>query len=155
MSMRARSGALIVTALWLIASPLRAGAATPIVEEALRGRLRHVEAAFRQGDARALRECLSESAKVRVDLPDLTQGQGLYGAGQLQVIFSRVFEQRRTRSMAFPVEDVRVPAPGTAFARGVWVHVGARDADSHSEVLMFTLHAEGTDWRVIEMRSAQ
>jgi hypothetical protein len=121
----------------------------------LSSRLRRVEAAFRQGDAVALRGCFSDKAKVRVELGDLNEGRGLYGAGQLQVIFARIFEQRRTRSMGFPRADVKVPAPGTAFARGLWVHLGTRNADERTDALMLTLHSEQGDWRIIEMRSAR
>jgi hypothetical protein len=130
-------------------------ASADVADEALRSRLRRIEGAFRQGDAVVLRGCFSDRAKVRVDLPDLTESQGLYGSGQLQVIFARIFEQRRTRSMSFPRSDVKVPAAGTAFARAVWVHLGARNGDERTDSLMLTLHAEEGDWRIIEMRSAR
>ena len=122
-------------------------------EEALRGRLRRIEAAFRQGDAAALGGCFSGRAKVRVEFAEIPRG--LYGAGQLQVIFARLFERRRTRAMSFPWADVRIPSPETAFARASWDHVGARNEDERSDTLMLTLHAEEGDWRIIEMRSAR
>jgi len=153
-AMRASLRAPLLAMAWLAVSPaLPAGGAS--ADEALRNRLRRVEAAFRQGDALALRGCFSDKAKVRVELGDLSEGQGLYGAGQLQVIFGRIFEKRRTRSMSFPRADVKVPAVGTAFARGVWVHLGSRSADERTDSLMLTLHADDGDWRIIEMRSAR
>jgi len=153
MAMRARRCAYLVVIAWLAASPVSAAAAD--TDEGLRARLRRVEAAFRQGDAAALRGCFSDRAKVRVELSDLTEGRGLYGAGQLQVIFARIFEQRHTRSMSFPQADIRIPAAGTAFARALWVHAGARDGDERTDTLMLTLQAERGDWRIIEMRSAR
>lgn len=152
-AMRARSHARLVVLAWLAASPVLG--LEDVADAGLRSRLRRVDAAFRQGDAATLRGCFSDKAKVRVELPGLTEGQGLYGAGQLQVIFARVFEQRRTSSMAFPRADVQIPAPGTAFARAVWVHVGTRNADVRTDSLMITLHSEGGDWRIIEMRAAR
>ena len=153
MAMRARRRAHLVVIAWLAACPAFSAGAD--IDEGLRSRLRRVEAAFRQGDAAALRGCFSERAKVRVELADLTEGRGLYGAGQLQVIFARIFEQRHTRSMSFPQADTRIPAPGTAFARAIWVHAGARDGDERTDALMLTLQAERGDWRIIEMRSAR
>jgi hypothetical protein len=153
--MRARRRTTLVVIAWLAALSPAVLAARDAAEDALKSRLRRIEAAFRQGDAMALRSCFSEKAKVRVELRDLSEGQGLYGAGQLQVIFSRIFEGRRTRSMAFPRGDVKVPAPGTAFARGVWVHLGSRSADERTDTLMLTLHSEEGDWRIVEMRSAR
>jgi hypothetical protein len=152
-SMRAMSRAALVVMAWLAASPVWCFG--DLVDASLQSRLRRVDEAFRQGDAANLRGCFSDKAKVRVELPELTEGQGLYGAGQLQVIFARIFEQRRTRSMSFPHADVQVPAAGTAFARGIWVHVGSRNADVRTDSLMLTLHAEGGDWRIIEMRAAR
>jgi hypothetical protein len=154
MAMRARSRAHLVAVAWLAASPALS-AWSDATDESLRSRLRRVEAAFRQGDAVAVRGCFSDRAKVRVELLALTEGQGLYSAGQLQVIFTRIFEQRRTRSMSFPRGDVRIPAAGTAFARAIWVHAGTRDGDERTDALMLTLHVEGADWRIIEMRSAR
>lgn len=154
MPMRTRLRACLLAMAWLAAfsaSPAVGDAAG----DALQGRLRRVEAAFRQGDAVVLRACFSDRAKVRVELPDVTEGQGLYGSGQLQVIFARVFEQRRTRSLSFPRSEIKVSAPGTAFARAVWVHVGTRSAEERTDSLMLTLHAEEGDWRIIEMRSAR
>ena len=154
MAMRASGRAHLVVIAWLAASPA-SWAARDAADEGLRSRLRRIEAAFRQGDAAGLRSCFSERAKVRVELKDLTEGGGLYGAGQLQVIFARIFEQRRTRSMRFPRDDVRVPAAGTAFARALWVHAGSRDGGERTDALMLTLQAEQGDWRIIEMRSAR
>jgi hypothetical protein len=152
--MRKSFRALLVASAWLAASTAHA-AASDLDDEALRSRLRRVEAAFRQGDAGALRGCFSDKAKVRVELGDLTEGEGLYGAGQLQVIFSRIFEQRRTVSLSFPRSDVKVPGAGTAFARAVWLHRGARSGDERTDSLLLTLHANEGDWRIIEMRSAR
>jgi len=152
-AMRARSHARLVVLACLAAAPI--SGLDDVVDAGLKSRLRRVEAAFRQGDAATLRGCFSDKAKVRVELPELTEGQGLYGAGQLQVIFARIFEQRRTRSMTFPRADLQVPAAGTAFARGVWVHVGTRNADVRTDSLMLTLHSEDGDWRIIEMRAAR
>lgn len=152
-AMLAGSRAGLVVMAWLATSPLFG--LGDAADADLKSRLRRVEAAFRQGDAATLRACFSDKAKVRVELPELTEGQGLYGAGQLQVIFARIFEQRRTRSMSFPPADVQVPAAGTAFARGVWAHVGTRNADVRTDSLMLTLHSEGADWRIIEMRAAR
>lgn len=154
MAMQARRCAHLVLVACLAASPASAAAAAE-GDEGLRSRLRRVEAAFRQGDAAALRGCFSERAKVRVELSELAEGRGLYGAGQLQVIFARIFEQRHTRRMSFPPADVRVPAPGTAFARALWVHAGVRDGDERTDSLMLTLQAERSDWRIIEMRAAR
>jgi hypothetical protein len=152
--MRKSLRALSFVMAWLAASP-GSPAVSDAGDEALRGRLRRVEAAFRQGDAVALRGSFTDKAKVRVELGDLTEGEGLYGAGQLQVIFGRIFEQRRTASMSFPTSDVKVPGAGTAFARAVWLHRGARSGDERTDSLLLTLHADAGDWRIIEMRSAR
>jgi hypothetical protein len=153
MSMWVTGVARLAVLAWLAACTL--GVASDVVDEALQGRLRRIQAAFRQGDAVGLRGCFSDRAKVRVELGQLTEGRGVYGAGQLQVIFGRIFERRRTQAMSFPRADLQVPAAGTAFAKAIWVHSGVRGSEERSDALMLTLHAEDGDWRIIEMRLAR
>jgi hypothetical protein len=107
-------------------------------DRALSSRLRRIETAFRDGDAGSLRASFASGARLRVELPDLTEGQGSYGAGQLQVIFGRIFDQFRTQEFAFAADDVRVSQPGTAFARGRWVR-----------------RSRPRDWRILEIRASR
>lgn len=122
-------------------------------DDALAARLHSIEGAFRQGDAAALRASFSAAGKVRVELHDLPQGEGSYAAGQLQVIFGRLFEESPTRSFEFARDEVRL-AQGTAFARGRWVRRQAR-SEENVETLTFTLRDESGDWRILEIRSSR
>jgi hypothetical protein len=116
--------------------------------------LRRIESAFREGDAGSLRLSFSSGGRVRVELRDLAEGQGAYGAGQLQAIFNRIFEQVRTEDFAFGKEDVRVATPGTAFARGRWVRRAPARGPETVDMLTFTLREESGDWRILEIRSS-
>jgi hypothetical protein len=128
------------------AQPLPAG---------LQARLQRIEAAFREGDASALRGSFAASGKMRVDLKDLTEGQEAYGASQLQVIFGQIFDSFQTRDFSFAPEEVSVPSPGTAFARGRWKRSGRRERVELVETLTFTLRDDGSDWRILEIRSSR
>ena len=154
----------MVMRAWLtIAVTLAASAAapqaTPAVEDdrldpSLSSRLRRIEAAFRESDANALRPSLPVAGKVRVDLPDLREGQGSYGPGQLRVVLARIFQESPTREFTFGKDGVTA-APGTAFARGRWVRrTGPRGQESAS-TLTFTLREESGDWRISEIRSSR
>lgn len=148
----APAGALVL--LFLVASTRVLGGAQ---EEppALGSRLQRIEEAFRRGDAGALRDSCPSNGKVRVDLKGLTGGPASYGAGQLQVVFDRIFDDHRTREFAFRKDDVSMSSPRTAFARGRWVrnrHPGAQETVEH---LTFTLREEGGDWRIHEIRSSR
>ncbi|HSB60403.1 MAG TPA: hypothetical protein VLI67_01705 [Vicinamibacteria bacterium] len=123
--------------------------------DALDARLRLVERAFREGDAAALRPCFAGSSKVRVQLVDISEGEGWYASGQLQVLFARVFEEYATHELAFRDEDVAEPTPGTAFARGVWMRGGRRGGPDITETLVLTLREEKGDWKILEMRTSR
>jgi hypothetical protein len=126
----------------------------PLPDPALSSRLRHIESAFREGDAGSLRLSFSSGGRVRVELRDLPEGQGAYGPGQLQAIFNRIFEQVRTEDFAFGKDDVRVAIPGTAFARGRWVRRAPTRGPETVDMLTFTLREESGDWRILEIRSS-
>ena len=133
-------------------APWVAGA--PSLDPELSSRLRRVESAFRSGSAPKLREVLA-GGKVRVDLRELTGGAGSYGAGQLEVIFARIFDENRTREFAFRDQDVTVSGPGTAFAPARWVRRPRADGTEATDTLTFTLREEGGDWRIDEIRSSR
>lgn len=152
----------MVMRAWLsmlaLAAPLLTAARPAIPDDqepGLSSRLRHIEAAFREGDASSLRSSCTSTGKVRVDLRDLPEGQGSYGSGQLQAIFSHIFEESRTREFAFGRDDVTVPAPGTAFARGRWVRRNPPRGQETVDTLTFTLRQESGDWRILEIRSSR
>ena len=125
------------------------------LDPSLSTRLSRIESAFRQCDANALRLSFPASGKVRVDLDDLTDGQGSYGPGQLQVIFGQIFEDYPTREFVFEREEVRVSQPGTAFARGRWIRRHLNGGHESADNLTFTLRQEGGDWRIQEIRSTR
>ncbi len=140
-----------VSVLVLCAAAAGAGSLDP----ALSTRLRRIETAFRGGDAASLRPIFAASGKVRVDLKDVMEGPGSYGASQLEVIFDRIFDENRTREFAFRDGDVTVSAPGTAFARGRWVRKGRPAGTDATDTLTFTLRQESGDWRIHEIRSSR
>ncbi len=145
---------LVVLVSLLLTAPARGHALESEVDPNLARRLKRIEAAFREGDAGSLRSSFSSAAKVHVDLRDLSEGQGSYGSGQLQVIFDRIFEHSPTEDFAFGADDVRILTPGTASARGRWVRrLHARN--SSVDVLTFTLRQESGDWRILEIRSSR
>ncbi len=154
--MRMRVLPTVLIALLAHAAGAWSGATAPRpAPPALISRLQRIESAFRQGDATALRLSFSATGKLWVDLKDLTEGQELYGAGQLQVIFGQIFEEFRTRDFSFPREEVRVSSPGAAFARGRWVRASRRERLELAETLTFTLREDGSDWRILEIRSSR
>ena len=121
----------------------------------LSSRLQRIESAFRGGDAGALRPCFASSGKVRVDLKDLTEGPASYGPGQLQVVFEQIFDGNRTREFAFRKQDVTVPSPGTAFAKGRWVRRARTGGQETVDTLTFTLREENRDWRIHEILTSR
>jgi hypothetical protein len=123
-------------------------------DQALESRLHSIESAFRDGKASALAGSFSKDGKVRVEISDLPQGEGSYAAGQLQVIFDRIFEEFRTREFAFTRDDVRISRDGTAFARSRWVRRRPR-GDETVDTLTFTLRDESGDWRILEIRASR
>jgi hypothetical protein len=125
------------------------------VDSRLTFRLQHIESAFRGGDAGALRPSFASTGKVRVDLKDLTEGPVSYGPGQLQVIFGQIFEGHRTREFAFRKQDVTVPSPGTAFAKGRWVRRARTGGQETADTLTFTLREENRDWRIYEILTSR
>jgi ketosteroid isomerase-like protein len=133
----------LAVVLW---GPAAIGAAEP-VEPSLWSRLQRIEAAFRAGDAQALRPLLPAEAKVRVDLPGLTDGPRSYGPSQLEVVFQQIFADREDFELAFRRDDVKVPAEGTAFARARW----ARPGESEAAYVTFTLRADNGGWRIHEI----
>ena len=142
----------------LVAAVLVAALAEPAPagpDAALQSRLRRIESAFRDGNASALRQSFSESGKVRVDLKDLTDEPASYGAGQLQVVFARIFEENETRAFAFPKDDVTLSAAGTAFARARWSRRSGSSGQDSVDNLTFTLRQESADWRINEIRSSR
>ena len=136
---------LIVTGLLAVARPEVRGDSAPKqdLSPSLASRLSRIESAFRQSDANALRLSFPASGKVRVDLDDLTDGQGSYGPGQLQVIFGQIFEDYPTREFVFERDEIRVSAPGTAFARSRWTRRHAVGGHESADTLTFTLRQEG------------
>jgi hypothetical protein len=125
------------------------------VDPRLTSRLQHIESAFRGGDAGALRPSFASTGKVRVDLKDLTDGPASYGPGQLQVIFGQIFDGHRTREFAFRKQDVTVPSPGTAFAKGRWVRRARTGGQETADTLTFTLREENRDWRIYEILTSR
>lgn len=121
----------------------------------LTSRLQNIESAFRNGDASALRPCFVSSGKVRVDLKALTGGPASYGPGQLQVVFEQIFDDQRTREFAFRKQDVTVPSPGTAFAKGRWVRRARAGGPETVDTLTFTLREEKQDWRIHEILTSR
>jgi ketosteroid isomerase-like protein len=132
------------------AEPSRApGAATQ--EDALWSRLRRIENAFRAGDAAALRGSFPATAKLRVDLPGVPGCPASYGPGQLQVVFTQLFEAAPTRGFSFAAEDVTRPSAGTAFARGRWRRGPSDGEAERAHTLTFTLREEDGGWRIHEI----
>ncbi len=123
--------------------------------EAVWSRLRSIEAAFRQGDASALRLSFSTAGKVRVELKDVPGGERWYAPSQLQVIFAQIFEQYSTRELAFAKTDVTLSSSGTAFARGRWLRRARPGGPDSTDILTFTLCEEGGGWRILEIRSSR
>jgi hypothetical protein len=121
------------------------------VEPPLWSRLQRIETAFRGGDAQALRVLLPAEAKVRVDLRGLTDGPRSYGPGQLEVVFRQIFAAQDTAELTFRPEDVKVPAPGTAFARARWTRTTADGAAPVVDFVTFTLRLQDGDWRIHEI----
>jgi hypothetical protein len=121
----------------------------------LSSRLQRIESAFRDGDAAALRPCFASTGKVRVDLRSLTDGPASYGPGQLQVVFEQIFDDQRTREFAFRKQDVTVPSPGTAFAKGRWVRRARAGGQETVDTLTFTLREEKQDWRIHEILTSR
>jgi hypothetical protein len=126
-------------------------AAAQQVEPSLWSRLQRIEVAFRGGDAQALRALLPADAKVRVDLRGLTDGPRSYGPGQLEVVFRQIFAAHDAAELTFRTEDVKVPAPDTAFARARWTRTGGAGTAPVVEFVTFTLRAQGGDWRIHEI----
>ena len=153
---RSRMSHPLLLALLVVGPSVAGGAAfAPPLPSGLHARLQRIEAAFREGDASALRSSFAASGKLRVDLKNLTQGQEVYGAGQLQVIFAQIFEGSRTSDFRFDLDEVSVPSPDTAFARGRWTRSDRRERVEMVETLTFTLRADGSDWRILEIRSSR
>jgi len=140
-------GCLLAIALCLPSRPAAASAAPAAGAEALASRLQRIEAAFRGGDAGALRASFTTRGKLRLDVPQVPGCPASYGAGQLQVIFGQLFAAARTRSFAFEQEDAP-SSDDTAFARALW-----RRDDPHDggQALTFTLREEDGDWRIHEI----
>ncbi len=144
---------LLVAAASLTASlPLLVGAE---LAPALGDRLRSIAAALRDGDARSLSSAFVTEGKVRLQIAGLTEGQVSYGPGQVRAIFDKIFEGHRTRSLRFDEEDVRVPTPAMAFARGRWVRESRATGALSRQVLTFTLRLDERGWRILEIRSSR
>jgi hypothetical protein len=121
------------------------------VEPALWSRLQRIETAFRGGDAQVLRAMLPGETKVRVDLRGLTDGPRSYGPGQLAVVFRQIFEAHPGGDLTFRADDVKMSAPGTAFARGRWARRPQPGAAATVEYVTFTLREQAGDWRIHEI----
>jgi Domain of unknown function (DUF4440) len=148
---RGFAGAVLLAAVLRASAPAHAEGVDP----QLSSRLQRIESAFRGGDAGALRPCFAASGKVRVDLKDLTDGPASYGPGQLQVVFEQIFDGNRTREFAFRKQDVTVPSPGTAFAKGRWVRRTRAGGQETVDTLTFTLREENQDWRIHEILTSR
>jgi hypothetical protein len=149
------SHTLLLALVAVLSGPAGGDASTQPLPPGLQERLQRIESAFRDGDASALRRSFATSGKLRVDLKNLTEGQEAYGASQLQVIFTQIFEGCRTSDFRFALDEVSVPSPGTAFARGRWTRTGRRERVELAETLTFTLRDDGSDWRILEIRSSR
>lgn len=134
---------------------LALGAPAEEPDRNLMARLRRIEAAFCQGDATSLRASFSGTTKVWLDLREVTDVQGSFGPGQLQVIFGQVFAAFGTAEFAFPLQQVTLPSKETAFARGRWVRLSRPGGARAVETLTFTLRVEDGDWRILEIRSSR
>jgi hypothetical protein len=121
--------------------------AAPARQEALAARLHHIESAFRQDDAGALRGSFTNRGKLRLDLPQVPGCPASYGAGQLQAIFGQLFADAGTRAFAFAEGDGAAP-DDTVFARATWARGGT---GTSSQALTFTLREEEGDWRIHEI----
>ena len=150
---RGKTAAAVRSALALAVLLLGSAARAPAepVEPSLWSRLQRIEAAFRAGDAQALRALLPAEAKVRVDLPGLTDGARSYGPGQLEVVFQQYFATREDCDLVFRPGDVKVPSAGTAFARARWARRDGAGAAAPAGSVTFTLRADGSDWRIHEI----
>jgi hypothetical protein len=146
-----RRAAYAVTALLACSCALEAATVDP----SLSTRLRHIETAFRSGEAGSLRPAFTGKAKVRVDLKDVMEGPGSYGPSQLEVIFGRIFDDNRTRQFSFRDEDVTVTTPGVAFARARWLRKASGGGSESADTVTFTLRQESGDWRIHEIRSSR
>lgn len=143
--------ARLVCALVLLLPGLVAPALAGPVEPALWSRLQRIEAAFRAGDAQALRPVLPAEAKVRVDLPGITDGPRSYGPGQLEVVFQQIFASQPEHELTFRAEDVKVASGGTAFARARWARKGPGGEAGATDHLTFTLRDTAGGWRIHEI----
>jgi hypothetical protein len=139
---------------WALTLAMLPGVGSADPPSALSLRLRQIEEAFRDGSAVSLRSALASSGKVRLDLDQITPGPASYAPGQLQVIFSRLFEGRRTRAFAFSAGNVCDPSSGTAFARGTWSWQGPQRQQGVLS-LTFILSEERGDWRVREILTSR
>lgn len=145
------SGATV--AILLSATPAPAG--SDDATGALWSRLRRIQSDFVSGDANSLRTSFSSTARLRVDLKGFTDRRAAYAPGQLQVIFGEIFQEHRTREMAFEKKDVTLSPGGTAFARGRWVRRPQLGGVETVDSLTFTLREESGDWRILEIRSSR
>jgi hypothetical protein len=150
---------VMVTVFASLATLVLARPALPAndLEPALCSRLQRIESAFRSGDAEALGPSLSSAVRVRVEMKDLADGAASYGTGQLQVIFTQLFQKQRTREFSFKKTDGKqdfvLSTPETAFARARWIR--RSDSQETTETLNFTLRQEGGDWRIHEILSSR
>jgi hypothetical protein len=151
---RSRRAVVLLAAVAMLAAAAREGR-PDAGSSGLWSRLERIEAAFRSGDAGSLRGSCSGERKIRVEINGLSGGQGSYGAGQLQVVFSSIFDEVRTREFSFGRDDVQLSNPGTAFAKSRWVRRSQAGARDTVDMLTFTLREENGDWRVLEIRSSR
>jgi hypothetical protein len=155
--------------MWLVVSLVRVGViAAPLAsavhplegsgprpDPRLSAQLTRVSKAFRDSDVTSLRSSLSPRGKIDVDFRGVSGGQGSYGRGQLEVIFSRIFRDFETRDLVFGDGDVTVSGTQTAFARGRWSRKPRAGGPEEADSLTLMLHQESGDWRIFEIRSSR
>lgn len=122
-------------------------------DAALRARLDALERALRSGDADALGASVARRGRIHVDLRGLTDGQQVWGAGQLRVAFAELFAERRTSGFALQAATLSRSGEDLAFVRGTWTR--AAPGGPVVESVSFTLRLESGDWRVFEIRTAR
>ncbi len=131
----------------LAAAPLGGSSQSPSPPDAV---LARVEAALRAGDGDSLAGLAPPGGRVLVDLAAPRPVRGTFGAGQLAVILSRMFEQVSTLLFEFD-PAARHLEGATLFARGRWLWQGERES---AVTLVLTLEWRNSAWYLVELRSA-
>ena len=122
--------------------------------ERLASRLEEVSTAFREGDATHLGTSLTAITKLEADLRALGGSQGVYAAGQLEVIFRGIFRDFETRELVFGPADLANPKAAVARGRLTFRSRVAGPGEQ-TRNLTLLLRPESGDWRIFEIRSSR